>query len=328
MQAVTALRPAPAGSPPMASGPATLVAALAGAAVALVATTALLATDVGLYAVDGAALGSGLASAGLALFFVLPGAAEVRPVLRRVLQVLVTTAFAATALTVPFEIMAVDARGLTGLGDAVARDLVLRSDDFEAVLVRCVGLAAVALGVRVVGRRPLTLLPAICGAVIVAGSFVFTGHARTNGPGAVVVACALAHVLAAAAWFGGLVGLTLALRRVSGPRAGELLATFASLMTGIVTMLFAGGLGLAFLYLPSPDALLTTAYGQVLLVKLAVIGGLAVLAAANHRRLVPLAAKGGARELRVLRMNVTVEQIGLLAVVFITEVLMRQNPGG
>jgi putative copper export protein len=113
-----------------------------------------------------------------------------------------------------------------------------------------------------------------------------------------------------------------------GRTAALLLTRFARLMTGVLVALLAGGIGLAVLYLPGPAELVQTAYGQVLLIKLALVGGLLVISAANHRRLVPLAAAGNARAVQVLRTNVAVEQIALLAVVFITAVLMRQNPGG
>jgi putative copper export protein len=95
----------------------------------------------------------------------------------------------------------------------------------------------------------------------------------------------------------------------------------------MVTMVLAGGTGLAVLILPTAGALVHTAYGGVLLVKLAVVGGVLMLSVANHHRLVPAISRGDRAAVRVLTMNVAVEQIGLLAVILITDILMRQNPG-
>jgi putative copper export protein len=139
-----------------------------------------------------------------------------------------------------------------------------------------------------------------------------------------------AHLLAAAAWTGGLVGLVVALRSLDGDATaiGGLLHRFARSMTVVLGLLLAGGIGLAVCILPAPGAIVRTAYGQVLLIKLAMVLGVLVVSAANHRRLVPLARRGSARAVQVLRMNVAVEQVGILAVLLVTEILTRQNPGG
>jgi copper transport protein len=297
-----------------------------GLLVAGLTAACLLASGFGVYVVNGIGLVAALLTAGLAMFATLPGAAAAT--LHRLLSAAAATTFASALVSIPFAVMSVDGRGLTGLGDSLARDVVLRSGDYAGVLMRCAGAIVVVLAVRLAHRSRESRGLLLLGAVTVAGSFLLTGHVRTHGPAALVVACGLAHVLAASGWFGGVVGLGVTLRTVRGEAAARLLTTFASLMTGVVTMLLAGGLGLALLYLPSAGALAGTAYGQVLLVKLAVVVGVLVLSAANHRRLVPLAARGRADAVAVLRLNVALEQIGLLAVVLITEILTRQNPGG
>jgi copper transport protein len=142
--------------------------------------------------------------------------------------------------------------------------------------------------------------------------------------------CLSAHVVAVAAWGGGVVGITVAMRhRVADPaRFGRVLVTFAGLMTGVIAMLLAGGAGLAVLYLPSWHALVSTAYGQVLIIKIGLVAGLLTVSASNHYRLVRPAAAGRGSALAALRMNLAVEQIGLVTVLVVTEVLARQNPVG
>src|SRR4051794_3290639 len=136
MRPVTELRVAPPGlGMRVAATRATAVAC--GAAVAGLVLACLLATSFGLYVVDAVSLLSGLLCAGVALFLVLPGAADAAVTLRRLLSVLIPVAFAASLLTVPFAVMQVDGRGLVGLGDALAREVVLRSPDYQSALVRC-----------------------------------------------------------------------------------------------------------------------------------------------------------------------------------------------
>jgi copper transport protein len=306
-------------------------AATAGVVIATAAVAASLARpSFGLYAVDGLSLVTAVLAAGLGFFTALLGdPTDGRAWWGLAVRVLCLTGFAAALLTVAFTVMVVAGDGIRGLADATSRAAVLRGPTYEAALARCAGLCAVAaafasLRVNVAARRALM----VGGGVLVCGSFLLAGHARSHGPVVVVLLCLLAHVLGASGWAGGLVGLAVVLRRrdVATADRGAVLVTFAGLMTGVVTMLLAGGLGLGLLYLSSWHALVSTAYGQVLLVKAGLVAGLLIVSASNHQRVVPAAARGSAPALAALRMNVAVEQLGLLTVLIVTEVLIRQNP--
>jgi copper transport protein len=284
----------------------------------------------GLYAVDGAALFCSIAAAGLSFFTALLGDPTDGQVwwgttVRR----LTIVGFAATLLTVAFTIMVVAGDGLRGLGDGLSRDAVLRGATYEAALARCAGLCLVAAAFSVpriaIASRRLVM---IAGGVLISGSFLLAGHARSHGPAVIVLLCLLAHVIGASGWAGGLVGLGVTLHRRStdSARRERMLVTFAGLMTGVIVMLLAGGIGLGALYLSSWHALVSTAYGQVLIVKVGLVAGMLVVSASNHYRLVRPAAAGDVSALAALRMNVAVEQIGLVTVLLVTEVLLRQNP--
>ena len=316
------------GGAPSRPGTPDLIAAATGVVVAALTAASPLAVQFGIYVINGFALTTAVLAAGLALFVGVPGMGIATVPVQRLLLAAAVAAFAAALLTLPFAVMNVDGRGLVGLGDGLARDVALRSGRYEGVLTRCAGAVMIVLALRTVGRPRLARGLQLAGAVLVVGSLLFTGHARTHGPLALTLTCALLHAVAAAGWFGGVVGLGVALRSARGDDAARLLAGFARWMTGVLVLLVAGGVGLALLCLSEPSGLVHTAYGQVLLVKLAVVGGVLVLSSANHRRLVPLAVRGRADAVSALRLNVAVEQIGLLAVVLITDVLMRQNPGG
>lgn len=303
--------------------------------VALFLAVALLAVSVaspsfGLYAVDGVALVSAVAAAGLAFFTALLGdPTDGQAWWGATVRQLTIVGFAATLLTVAFTVMVVAGDGARGLGNGLARDAVLRGSTYEAALARCAGLCLVAAAFSLVGltsarRRALM----IGGGLLVSGSFLLAGHARSHGPAVVVLVCLLAHVVGASAWAGGLVGLgvTMHRRAVDPARRARVLVTFAGLMTGVIVMLLAGGIGLATLYLSSWHALVSTAYGQVLIVKVGLVTGMLVVSSSNHYRFVRPAASGDVSALAALRMNVALEQIGLVTVLIVTEVLLRQSP--
>lgn len=306
----------------------TAVAAAAGVGAAALTAGCLTNADLGRYVVSAVALTSAMTAAGLALFTLMPAAAPVTAVVARLTVAVVPVAFATALLLVAFDVMQVSGGGLAGLTDPVGRDAVLRGSDYQAALARCGGLVLIAAAVG--DARPRARTSGAAGALLVCASFLLTGHARTHGPVALVVACELAHVVAASAWWGGLLGVGTSLRTAGADAtaAGRLVATFATLMTGVVVMLLAAGAGLALLVLHPVSALVTTAYGRVLVVKIAVVAGILAAAAVNHRRLAPAAAAGDRRAIRMLTSMVTAEQIGLATVFVITSVLAGQNPNG
>jgi copper transport protein len=299
-----------------------------GVAVAGTLMTCLLRPEVGRYLFEALALVCALGAAGIATHLaLLPKDMVPATGLHAWTTRLAVVAFAAALLTLPFAIMDVSGDGLRGLGDGLARSVALRGGDYQSIVARAAGLVLLvaALHLRRSSRVALVL-----SAVLILGSFLLMGHVRTHGPRAAVLAATFAHVGAAGVWFGGLLGLSFGLRqaRADTRTSGRLLAAFARTMSVVLALLLAAGVGLAVLYLPSPRALVETAYGEVLLLKLAVVVSILVLSSANHRRLVPAAETGNATAVRVLRVNIAAEQVLLVTVLVITEILMRQNPGG
>ena len=306
----------------------TAAGVITGLVVAGVLMACLMRPEIGRYLAEAVALVCALGAAGIALF--TAGLADQLGFMRAIRTPttrLAIIAFAAALLTLPFAVMDVSGDGLRGLGNGLARSVALRGGDYESLVTRAAGLILLvgALHLRRLSRLALT-----ASAGLIVGSYLLMGHVRTHGPKAAVLVTMFAHVGAVAVWFGGLLGLAFALHRARGDArtSARLLTSFARLMSVVLTVLFAAGIGLAILYLPSPQALVRTAYGDVLLIKLAVVGITLILSAANHRRLVPAAQQGNATAVRVLRVNIAAEQVLLVTVLVITEILMRQNPGG
>lgn len=153
-----------------------------------------------------------------------------------------------------------------------------------STLARLIGLVMLLIAIMVPSAR---LLGGLAGAATIALSFALTGHA-TRDPQWALMALITIHLLAVSFWFGAL----LPLYRLSGPNADHQEAARLSHRFGqqaaiIVPILIGVGAGFAYLLLGSLQAVLTTAYGQMLLVKLAIVAAVLGIAALNKLRLVP-----------------------------------------
>jgi putative copper resistance protein D len=167
----------------------------------------------------------------------------------------------------------------------------------KAALVRA-GAALLAFGLLLAlprGRRGWLAVTA-AGAVA-AASLGWMGHAAASeGPLAGVhLAADIVHVLAACAWLGALAAFVLLAR--DDARRAELhsaLRTFSAMGPALIAVLVLSGLVNAWI-LVGPDHiadLVRTAYGRVLLAKLALFVGMLMLAAANRYRHTPAVAEG------------------------------------
>lgn len=147
-----------------------------------------------------------------------------------------------------------------------------------------------------------------------------------------------AHLLAAGAWFGGLLALAYVLILARWPPSPEhtasavmALTRFANMGYVAVAVLVASGLVNTWLLVGSPAGLMGTAYGQLLLVKISLFAGMLALAMANRfwlvPRLVSQAKRGDAATgLRRLHRHVVAEQVLALAIVLIVSVLGTIEP--
>lgn len=179
----------------------------------------------------------------------------------------------------------------TVLGDTLASPFGVSSG------LRAAGLVALAAGTRPsTGAVPRWVL---AGAVVTVGSYLLAGHTMTSQPRALVMAADLAHLLAAAAWAGGLVLLAVVLRtrrRSDEPlAAARVVVGFSRLATVALFALTAAGLALAWVEVRALRALVSTPYGWTLLAKVAVVAVVLAAAAYNHRRLVPAVARAAHR---------------------------------
>jgi len=147
------------------------------------------------------------------------------------------------------------------------------------------------------------------------------GHAAMDtGPaGALHIAVDALHLLAAAAWLGGLVPLGFVLRRsLDGSLARHCLARFSSMGVGAACVLVSSGLPNAWLLVGSrAEDVFATEWGRMLALKLALVATLLAIAAVNRLRLAPRVTSQSPFDapaaLSALIRNVAVEQaLGVL----------------
>lgn len=142
-------------------------------------------------------------------------------------------------------------------------------------------LAACAWGMASHRARLLSLMA--LGTLGVA--LALSGHASTSAPTWLTRPAVAMHAIAIALWVGALWPLARALRDPdTGARA---LATFSRHIPWVLVALVVSGSVLVYRQFDQPASLWTTAYGRVLLAKLALLVGLLGLAAVNRYRLTP-----------------------------------------
>jgi copper transport protein len=244
--------------------------------------------------------GSLLLAAGLALFLgLLRVPTDLRPSLRHAL-----TWHAVLGLAACLAMLGATGGALYGgpAGVLLTSEpwrVALASPVARSVLAAALGLGVLVAAARQAFRRPRPVL--LAGACLVAVSFALSGHAATAGPGWITVPALTVHALSAAYWVGAFAPLLLALRRLPRAEAHALLAAFSTWAVVAVACLLLAGFALSALQLRTPSALITTDYGRLLLLKLALVALLLGLGAINRLVLTPSLERGAAAVPRLRR---------------------------
>lgn len=277
-----------------------------------------------------------LVAAGLALFLalVLPRSwqgTEVRGRLRRLLAYAAGTGVVGAVLHVP--VASVYGQGLE-LGS------VFSAFDPGQVANELLGAALVLVGLGVaVGASSDAPPDRAAGWLLGGGALValvgpsVVGHSRAFTPSSLLVAADVLHVTAGAIWLGGLVGLVLTMRALAGREvlAAQTLARFSTLAGGVLLAVAATGTFLAWRILGSWAGLVETAYGWLLLSKIAIALVVAGVGGWNRWRVLPAvrrAAGFGDREraAAAVTRTVRVEAVLLVALLCVTGVMVNRSP--
>jgi copper transport protein len=250
--------------------------------------------------------GALLAVGGVVFLALVAGSRRARVAETRVLTGAALIAIVAAGAAVLVQTAITSGIGRSAFTDgALVRDTL--ADAFgTSMIVRSLGLVMLVAGLAIAAQLPVAqrYLPAGVGAACVVASFPLAGHTRTATPRLLVVIADIAHAAAVAVWFGGLVFLVMALRTRSrhGDREGEpddgagvLVQRFSRLATLAVAVVAASGISYAVAQTRSIDAITTTTYGRLLLIKVALVLVIGAFAFRNRRRWVPMATTAADR---------------------------------
>ena len=213
------------------------------------------------------------------------------------------------------------------LSEAAARPLpdVLWSDIPRRFVATRLGAGILAQGVvaiivaaviQMTGRSRAGVLAALV--ITGAGAFApaWWGHAGANEPTVVALASDWAHVLAATAWVGGLVALaTIGLRPIDGADLATPSRRFSRMAGWALATVLVTGTVNALLSITAVAQLFNTSWGRLVLVKLALFGGIAVLGWRNRTRLLPRVAAGNPAGRAAFR-SLALAEVGLMVLAF------------
>jgi copper transport protein len=148
-------------------------------------------------------------------------------------------------------------------------------------------------------------------------ALALSGHASAASPQWLTRFSVFLHGLAAAFWIGALVPLALIVRDRRGASL-PIVERFSAIAVPMVGVMVLAGLILSVVQVETPAALLTTAYGQVFLVKMAVVVCLLAVAVLNRQRLSPMLGSGSTASQHLARsimgeIGLAVMILGLVA---------------
>ncbi|BCH25273.1 copper resistance CopC/CopD family protein [Mesorhizobium sp. L-8-3] len=214
-------------------------------------------------------------------------------------------------------VVSIGFQGLDALGAPAARlaEPTIWSAGFgtshgRTVLAAIAAFAAVALGL--VWRRLQNILATV-GLLAGGIALALSGHASAAAPQWLMRPAIFLHASAIAVWIGALIPLGLALRH-RDPAAICSLRRFSRFVPYAVCALLAAGIVLAVVQVEQPRAFIETTYGQVFLVKLALMAGLFLLAAVNRWSWTGPAVSGDVAATRRLTRSIAVETLIVLLI--------------
>jgi copper transport protein len=196
-------------------------------------------------------------------------------------------------------------------------------------------VAAIGFGIAKRSRTNAGWAVAALGALAIATAPALTGHARATPPVGLAIVADVLHVCAACAWIGGLMTLLFAALPIargvrpaaaisSGSLVASLVRAFHPVALTCAAIVIVSGVCAAWLRLPAVDALWSTSYGRVLLVKLAFVALVVVMGAINWRRMLP--SLGDDQSARRITRTAGTELTFAVLVLAVTAVLVSTSP--
>ena len=176
-------------------------------------------------------------------------------------------------------------------------------------------------------REDLFLWPAFLIGLGFASGLALSGHSAADAGSSWLSELAdWAHLSAASLWIGGLAMLVFVVWPLVPDERRRALLGFSRLATVCVGVLLLAGVYLAILRLPQLNDLWTTHYGQILLVKIALVAAAFAWGGLHKVLVVPRVASGGT--VPRLRASLIGESMVGMSVLLAAAILVNANPPG
>ena len=203
---------------------------------------------------------------------------------------------------------------------------VLGADFAQAGLVKCAAAAVLAWCLLASRNTPAALLLAT-GAVELAAATLSTHAAARMQDNGLLLAVEGLHQLGAAIWIGGIPCFLMALSRVHDGRAWRQVgARFSRMSMAGVACILASGVTMSLFYIGSWGAVYGTAYGVMVVAKVAMFGALLLLGLGNFLTTEHLRANPGASVVRMKRFAEV--EIGIGISIFFAAASLTSVPPG
>ncbi len=216
-------------------------------------------------------------------------------------------------------LMAAQAMDLTGAGAQALADPAAWGLALASPFALTAGLAVIAAALAETGRKPSVFAAWALAAL----SFAAAGHAARAETAVLMAPLMVAHAGALIFWAGALPGLLSTLR---APDAAAQMARFSQLAVPMVAALVLTGAALALRQVETPAALIGTAYGWVLTVKLALVALVLALAARHRLILTPQLAQGAPTARPAFARSLRVELVLMVAILALTAAFRLTPP--
>jgi putative copper export protein/methionine-rich copper-binding protein CopC len=257
-----------------------------------------------------------------ALLFAAPAAAGLAPAADDWRRRIAASAFVVFALTGTLH-----AALLSSQLDAVSfGDVWLRTSVGAAAFAR-IGCAAAMLALAWRrGGHPWTMALSAVLFALLSCTFPATGHAAAaEANRALALGAHAGHIVAASAWYGGLLGIAVAAARTTTQGALQLVGAFSKAALPLMLVTAASGLLLANAQLPSVADLTTSTYGGILLAKL-VLFALVLALGGFHRWVLLPRLRPEARSDRRLVAGIRIEVALAIALFTVAGWLSTTSP--
>jgi copper transport protein len=208
-----------------------------------------------------------------------------------------------------------------GLGDLVTTSIGQSILERSLPLLLAVPLLVVCVRGRPQHRRAAAMGAGGMAAVAMLAD-VLNSHAAAEAPVAAEVALQWVHIAAVGVWIGGLLALLLGIRGLEGRPRGRAVRRFSTIAGIALVAVAATGTVRAAVEIGAWNRVLTTTFGQLVIVKACLLVALAALGAVNRYRNVPAAS----RVVRGLRRVGSAELAVAAAAILVAATLVNEAP--